>query len=89
MQSVSHLALAVEGAVGVNAALLAASVHHCTLVHVYREKTNDRNDKPASAKPYPGSPGAYVAHTQCHHDVPTGIFCLFILLLHSKQSKEN
>lgn len=28
------MALAVEGAVGVNAALLAASVHHCTLVHI-------------------------------------------------------
>lgn len=34
MEPVSRLALAVEGAVRVDAALLAATIHHCTLVHV-------------------------------------------------------
>lgn len=50
----SHLALALEGALGVGTALLAAPVQHLTLIHVCKSKGDGQEgsqDSPAQADP--------------------------------------
>lgn len=54
VQPKSRLALALEGAMGVDTALLAASIQHLTLIHICRRKGDGEEglqESPAQTEP--------------------------------------
>lgn len=86
MEPESRPALALEGAVGVDTALLAASIQHLTLIHVCRRKGH--GEEGITGEPSAGRPRfSCVAHPKCSQGARAGL--LFTSLLQQSKEKGN